>query len=180
MNKRKGFTLTEMMIVIGVILILAGMLVLGIGTATEQANKVQCAHNLRQIGIAANAAAIDSGGSRKELPGGQGQAAAASLNLADTRVLLCPATNEADYGFDFDHTMFDPHDTAIAADDGGTVGDGGADENNNSANHSEDRLGQNVLYIDGHVKWHTGRDVGHLGDNIYRDDEVTYDSYITE
>jgi prepilin-type N-terminal cleavage/methylation domain-containing protein len=49
---RKGFTITEMLVVIAVILILAVVLTVGIGTVYSQSIRVKCQHNLEQIGKA--------------------------------------------------------------------------------------------------------------------------------
>jgi prepilin-type processing-associated H-X9-DG protein/prepilin-type N-terminal cleavage/methylation domain-containing protein len=49
---RAGFTLLEMLVVIGIILTLAGLLFPAINAARESARSTQCTSNLRQLGIA--------------------------------------------------------------------------------------------------------------------------------
>ncbi|MDP8263605.1 MAG: prepilin-type N-terminal cleavage/methylation domain-containing protein [Candidatus Ancaeobacter aquaticus] len=53
-KNKKGFTLVELLVVVGILVVLVGLLLPAIFSAKEKANQAKCASNMRQILIGIN------------------------------------------------------------------------------------------------------------------------------
>jgi prepilin-type N-terminal cleavage/methylation domain-containing protein/prepilin-type processing-associated H-X9-DG protein len=105
-NAVAGFTLVELLVVIGIIGILSSMLLPSLSRAREAARRASCASNLRQLGLSLKMYASESHGSFPPLQAGMGDncdvqnprhlmfrgSSMYPEYLTDAEILVCPSS----------------------------------------------------------------------------------------
>lgn len=139
MNKNAGFTLMEILTVIAIIAILAGLLMPALNSARREARRAQCISNLKQIGIAIHSYALDNDGA---FPTGLAGLVVANGYLppgptGSANILNCPGD-----GLQYDYT------TGLSTENAGPAT--GVVQCNTANAHPLPK-GRDILYGDGHV-----------------------------
>ncbi len=156
-SNNDGFTLIEVLIVIFIMIILAGILLPALSRARESSRKTQCASNLKQIGLGLT---MYSNENNEMFPTG-GASAMEDLNtlypayVSERKVFKCPSDSlfvtpaanagitagtafdkdECSYGYDNTHSPSDDPGVAIAGDRPSNTADNVPDTTLNSPNH---------------------------------------------
>jgi|SRR3989344_9227561 len=183
-----SFTLTEVVVVVGIIAIGISLLFPAIKYTRANSALARCSSNLRQIGLAATAYSQTG-----HFPYGEGLSSLVALYddkfITDPSVLGCPATRNDPSGVaqgkllkGFPNSDPDVATSSYGADLSGKPGDisrlvvtaGDAlkpygTSGKNSINHGENASGQNTLTADGRAAWSNTPDCGVDKDNIYTD-----------
>ncbi len=157
LNKEKGFTLIELMVVVGILGILPGILLPALNMARESGRRAQCANNLKEIGLGL---IMYSNENNEMFPTG-GASAMEDLNslypayVSERKVFKCPSDSlfvtpaanagitagtafdkdECSYGYDNVHSPGDDPGVAIAGDRPSNTAANVADTTLNSPNH---------------------------------------------
>ncbi|MFA6142968.1 MAG: type II secretion system protein [Candidatus Omnitrophota bacterium] len=163
--QRKAFTLIELLVVIVIIGILAALIMPAIGMARESGRRALCVSNMRQCYMFLTLYADDHKGKFPISSNPQDFDLSSSpypSYIEDYGILICPSSKDTKWvsGQFLPNNLSYMYNNANLGIDSGSDILLGADKVVNadfvtlSGNDNHKTYGVNVMYVDGHVKWH--------------------------
>jgi prepilin-type N-terminal cleavage/methylation domain-containing protein/prepilin-type processing-associated H-X9-DG protein len=90
-RERRGFTLTELLVVVAVIALLAALLIPALSRSRDTAYRISCLHHVAQIQLAAEMYALDNSGSLPPHDPATKWPTQVQNTIKDPSLLLCPS-----------------------------------------------------------------------------------------